>query len=408
MQPRIFLSHSSKDPDLTKAVAAALSAPQPAHPGYDVLLDESVLAAGEEWPIQLHAMMAYAHAGLVLFTPAALQRPPWILKEAYILTWRRSLDQGFKVFYALLDVTLQQIEEVGFEPAHLRLIQALSSKTPQAIADEVRRLGPSAPGAETPLEELTRKLAHALGTIGGNLGTISAKLGVPQLPFQLDPAKKEAAQIAARLIQGEFGRYGNVGNVIDDLRSYSVPKEPLKNLLKWIAPHWLTPEAAGRFSAVVQELWENSKGGLASVSGNHLVDYTSQMLVDRVRPFTFGTRIARIELGTDRNDADYYTQQICKWIRSQDHDAQYPRDDDGIVKQLEQERPSLFVPIASVDDTTLKALRQRFPNVVFLIWTKPVGSSEGDIVALIPDIDTNREASELRQWRYATRVVNQA
>lgn len=407
-KPRIFLSHSSKDATLTDQVAAALGTATPTHPGYEVLVDKACLAAGEEWPIQLHVMMAYAHAGLLLFTPAALQRPHWILKEAYILTWRRSLDDTFKVFYALLDgVTLDQIDAVGFEPAHLRLIQSLSSTKADDIADEVRTLGPQAPGPATPLEELTIKLGHALTSVGANLGMISGKLGVPPLPFQLDPTRKEAAQIAARLIQGQFGNYGNLGNVIDDLMTYSVPKEALSNVLKWMAPHWLTPEISGRFAAVVQQLWNQKNGGWAAVSGKHLVEYTGLMLVDRVRPFMFGTKVAQIELGSDRNDADYYTDQICSWYRSQYQTSEYPRTNPDIIQRLRDERPWLFVPIAPVDAATLTALRDRFPKVVFLILTNPVGTSEGDVIALMPDIDLAREHDELQQYRYATKVVRQ-
>jgi hypothetical protein len=408
-KPRIFLSHSSKDATLTDQVAAALATPTPTHPGYEVLVDKTCLAAGEEWPIQLHVMMAYAHAGLILFTPAALQRPHWILKEAYILTWRRSLDPTFPVFYALLDgVTPDQIDAVGFEPAHLRLIQGLSSTKAEDIAEDVRKDGPQAPGPATPLEQLTTKLAHALNSIGTNLGTISGNLGIPQLPFQLDPTKKEAAQIAARLIQGSFGSYSNVGNVIDDLRGYSVPKEALTNVLKWMAPHWLTPEISGRFAAVVHELWDEKKGGWAAVSGKHLVDYTGQMLVDRVRPFMFGTKVAQIELGSDRNDADYYTEQICSWYRGQYRTSEYPRTNTDIIQRLRDQRPWLFVPIAPVDAETINALRRRFPHVVFLILTNPVGTSEGDVIALTPDIDTRREHDELQQYRYAMDVVKQA
>ncbi len=42
-------------------------------------------------------------AGLLLFTPAALVRPDWTRKEAYILMWRRSLDPSFNVFYVCRD-----------------------------------------------------------------------------------------------------------------------------------------------------------------------------------------------------------------------------------------------------------------------------------------------------------------
>jgi hypothetical protein len=303
-------------------------------------------------------------------------------------------------------VTPEQIDAVGFEPAHLRLIQGLASTKAEDIADEVRKDGPQAPGPPTPLEELTTVVAHALGSVGTNLTSLSSNLGIPQLPFQLDPSRQEAAQIATRLIQGQFGSYGNLRDVINALLKFSVPAEAIKNLMRWMAPYWLTPEASGRFSAVVQEFWENQKGGLAAVGGKHLMTYTSSMLVDRVRPYAYQTRVAQIELGSDRNDADYYTGQICEWVRNHISKSLYSGDDAQILKQLQADLPWLFVPIAPVDAETLNSLRQRFPTVVFLIWTTPVGPSEGDIISLIPDIDTTREETERQFWRAAVLAAN--
>ena len=407
MPPRLFLSHSSKNATLTNDLATLLAQPTSTHPGYEVLVDVSCLAAGEEWPQQLHAMMAYAHAGLLLFTPEAI-KSPWVLKEAYILTWRRSLDPTFKVFYALMNgVTPADVASAGFEPAHLKLIQALRSTTAQDIADEVRRLGPTAPSAPgTPLEVMRDKLAHLLSAAGNALSFLSIALGLPQLPWTPDAPNKDATQIAARLIQGQFGTVGGVKKIVDELISIGLPSSALKPIFKWIAPHWLAPEISGRFSAVVQDLWENQRGGFAAVGGDYLATYTALMLVDRSRPFDFGTRVARIELGSDSNDADYYTDQICDWVRAEDHDGDGDYGDNAdVMKKLRTEPPSLFVPIAPVDPATLTTLRARFPNVVFLIKTRPVTASEGDVISLLPDIDTTREDAEYGMWRYARNAV---
>ena len=184
-RPRLFLSHSSKDCALTEGTAAELRKPGPgAHEGFEVLVDADALRAGEEWPYQLHSMMAFAQAGLLLFTPAAMSRPDWVRNEAYILTWRRSLDPSFKVFYALLDgVTCDDLTAKGFDPAHLRLIQSLkttSSTAVDAIVAEVKAGVPSVNSAPTPFEDLVTKLAQHFNALGdAQLTNLAAKLDAP-------------------------------------------------------------------------------------------------------------------------------------------------------------------------------------------------------------------------------------
>ena len=64
---RVFVSHSSQDRALTDAVCAGL---QPSadgrRPGYEVLVDQTELKPGVEWPRYLHEWMARCHAVVLL------------------------------------------------------------------------------------------------------------------------------------------------------------------------------------------------------------------------------------------------------------------------------------------------------------------------------------------------------
>lgn len=406
MKPRLFLSHSSRDTGLTTMVKAALEKPDGTHPGYEVLLDAACLTAGESWPLQLNTMMADAHTGLLLFTRAVIDRPQWVLQEAYILAWRRSLDPNFKLFYALLDdVTAKDLEKLEFAPAHLQLIQALAGKTADAIAAEVKTLNPATPAAPTAFEQLADKVAVIFENLPGRLTSIAAKIGAQPVRWQLDQTKQEAMGIAARLVQGEFGKYGNVKGMIDELITLNVPPGSLKNLLKWIAPHWLGAETAGRLSVLARSFWEGSGHGYACVNGELLNEYTAKMLVDRVRPFTHGIQIAEIEFASDTNNADYYTEQICRWIK--ERDPKRYKDKDDVMKKLKAQQP-MFVPIDIVDNETMDTLRARFPKVIFLMWTRPLASSEGDMMALKPAIDEAREQLEFGHWMDANNAIRDA
>jgi hypothetical protein len=417
-RPRLFISHSSKDVALTEAVAAALKVDDPPrHPGFEVLVDKDALQAGEDWPIQLHAMMAYADAGLLLFTRAAMKRPDWIRKEAYILTWRRSLDPSFKVFYTYLDdVKDADLTAGGFAPAHLNLIQRLQATEAAAIAAEVRGLTGARLQNQTPYEELVFYLSQHLKQLDpAALDLLADQLGAPAVAWwQPKGVSPGLARIAARMLAGQFGSVATLSTLVNKLKALDVGRSSLKILLRWVAPYWLPPETAGRLGAVIDGLWTNGQGGWASLNGNEVMAYTAKMFVYRARPFAFNCRVARIENPSHAGDANFYKKQICKWLRNEDNrlgdDERigYSDDDDDVVAQVQKQLPFLFVPLRTPDEPTLKKLRDMFPTVIFLLWTgKDLEPIDYDlpVIPLEPPVDRGRETTELQQWQSALQAL---
>lgn len=407
-RPRLFLSHSSKDATLTDAVGAALAAAGDGHPGYEVLVDRECLKPGEEWPIQLHAMMAYAQAGLILLTPAALARPDWVRKETYILTWRRSLDPSFKVFYVLLGVESAALEAQGFGPAHLTLLQRVPAGDAPAIASVVHQHGPRAVGASTPFEELALKLANILqGVKPGLITQLAVRLHAPPLPWWPGDRNAPVEGLAARMLGGHFGDYAKLVELINELKSLSLPAEALKNVLRWLAPHWLDPVISGQLAAVAHGLWADGQGGNACLNGGHLIDFTAERLVEKSHPFRFDLRVASIEGGAHRADAAYYEGQICAWLREHEEDF-HGRSDAQIVAALAGEAPFLFVPLPLPDADTLRTLRQRLPKVVFLLWTGEQLPERDDALpaaALRPAVPVKDEDEAWQDYRSARRAL---
>jgi len=411
-KPRLFVSHSSDDRALTEEVVGALESPTPPHPGFEVLVDYDCLAAGQEWPDQLHAMMAYAHAGLLVFTEAAMNRPDWIRKEAYILTWRRSLDPNFQVFYAYRDgITYERLTKNGFEPAHLNLIQSLSATDPAAIGAEVKTYPAPASGTNTPFERLRFALSQHLKLEPDALESLAVDLSAPPvLPWLKGSVGLGVGRIAERLLAGRFGTMENLSTLINKLRELAIEKEFLSNVMRWVAPYWIAPEAVGRLAAVTDELWTKRTGGLAAINGKSVVRYTAKMFVYKTQPFKFECQVAEVEGGTHSGDADYYTSAICAWLRKRELEKPYDRryaysdNDTDLVDQLRDRSPFLFVPIKTPDSETLKELRNRFPTVVFLLWTGPkldLVDYDLPVVRLEPEVNGDREAHEYDQWATA-------
>ena len=416
MKPRVFISHSSQDPTLTSEVSRALETPTETHPGFEVLVDTDCLQAGQGWPEQLHSMMAYAHAGLLLFTPAAMARPDWIRKEAYILTWRQSLDPKFKVFYAYRDgVTAKELTATGFAPAHLHLIQALKATEPADIAAEVKMYGPPPPATKTPFELLTSYLAENLALSPEALDQLARDLGAPPvIPWLQGSVTLGVGRIAARVLAGQFGVIENLSALINKLKALAIPPESLRRVMRWVAPYWIAPEATGRLAAATFELWTNKTGGLTAVNGECVPRYTARMLVYKAHPFNFECQVVEVEIGTHKADAEYYTSAICKSLRKDDlkkpHWAQvdYPDDDAELMRELIRTKARLFIPIRTPDEQTIQTLRANFPTAVFLLWTgatlEPIPYAL-PVVPLEPPVDSARETDEYAQWKHALTAI---
>ena len=399
---------------LTREVSDLLGAADATHPGLEVLVDQQCLRAGVEWPAQLHAMMAYANAGLLLFTPAAMRRPDWIRKEANILTWRRALDPSFKLFYAFLDPAIEgALSSNGFDPANLGLVQRLKATDAAGIAAEVRREMPLRALPRTPLEELASYLGAHLKLDAAALAEVAESIDAPPIPWLPDPVRVGVNRVAARLLSGRLGRIGTTSALINDLKARGIQAESLKIVMRWVAPYWLSPEAVGRLAAVICDLWEKRGPGVALINGNVVLRYTAKMFVFKTRPFEFQCRVVEMESGTSDPGVEYYTGAICNWLREEDRrGAPEERefgslDDAGIVAKLKRGKPYLFVPMRAPDRATLAELRKRFPQVVFLLWTGPDLEPlyDGGAVLIEPQVDGEQEGREADEWWTAQRSL---
>ena len=161
-------------------------------------------------------------------------------------------------------------------------------------------------------------------------------------------------------------------------------------------------------AVAIDALAASRTGGLATINGKCVPQYTAKMFVYRAWPFAFQYQIADVESGTHKSDAEYYTKAICDWVRKRDNEKpyderiHYPDDDPGLMQKLSERRPYLFVPIKSPDQATVTTLRANFPTVTFLVWTGDeleTVSYEETMVALDPGVDTSREVDEFLEWQ---------
>lgn len=198
---RIFISHSSKDVDLTQGVCDQLLAQAPADLDLEVLVDMHSLEPGQPWPNQLHEMMGYCQAGVLLLTKNSINSP-WVLKEATILAWRKAVEKKFELFVVQdSDIGSSELEAARFAPLMLGDIQRVLAQTPTDIAKQVicRLHGVVDRTFDTPYETMVGLLSILIKQIDNEIIKrirVRLQLPVPPWRYAQDDAAPDAALIA--------------------------------------------------------------------------------------------------------------------------------------------------------------------------------------------------------------------
>lgn len=413
MASRIFLSHSSKDAALTTAVAEALSplaadAPAAKRPawGYEVLVDQTELKPGVEWPRYLHEWMARADAAVILLTTNAVASD-WVLKEATILAWRRSLDPGFSLFVVRFpDVTNELLEKHHFSPLFLSNIQAVGQTDAAAIATAVRdQLGPPQ-RVETRYDAMVRYLADPLAKVSlDTLKAVAAKLNVVPQKFKIVDGERVqyVDAIARHLVCGVLGDFAGVHELANALSGAG--GAVVRDVLQRVYPYWIEEEVAGRLPPLLSGKAPRRAAGL---NGSLLAQFTAEMFVLKAHAPALEQVVIPIAGGWDGKIVAHVTHEICEFRRTRTP-ALKSFTDAAIVQHMRGASPRWYAILPGVPDpASLDTLIDTFPAVTFVLWT-------GDVLArdarhtrvewLEPGIDVARESTEFDHYAAAEDII---
>ncbi|HEU0078141.1 MAG TPA: toll/interleukin-1 receptor domain-containing protein [Longimicrobiaceae bacterium] len=407
-QLRIFLSHSSHtaaDLAFAREVAAALEAE-----GFVVLFDRDKLQPSDDWNQKLHEYMAWCHAGVLLLTPAALQRP-YVLKEATILTWRRTLDPGFRLFPVLRGgTTVDDLKRGSFSSLMIDEVQAAAGSA-EEIAAAVAAVFPRESEDETPLDLLAGRLADLLEDAGSNtLRAVARKLGVDDAEWAPGEGShaRSVSLIARRIVREELGAYRGVGELVSDLGLSRLQGEDLRTVLQIVAPYWVSGEAAGRLPDVAR----HRKGWALAINGRHVSQFTAEMYVRRAFPLSLLYAVIKLPGGWSDKALDEVIQAVRVSIREEwsldDADSRTVQDflqgrEDPVFVALPQPVPAIA--------GDLDRLRAEFPGVVFILHAgaeADPGDAFGEfreVEVILPAVDLERETRAFRSFQEAERII---
>ena len=408
-QLRVFLSHSShtaEDLAFAREVAAALEAR-----GFVVLFDRDRLQPSDDWNQELHEYMAWCHAGVLLLTPAALQRP-YVLKEATILTWRRTLDPGFRLFPVLRGgTTVDDLERGNFSALMIDEVQAAAGNTAAEVAAAVAAVLPTESEDETPLDLLAGRLADLLEDAGSNtLRGVARKLGVDDADWAPGEGNhaRSVGLIARRIVREDLGGYRGVGELVSDLGRSRLQGEDLRTLLQIVAPYWVSAEAAGR----LPDLSQRRQRWALAINGRHVPLFTAEMYVRRAFPLSLLHAVIKLGGGWSDKALDEVIQAVRVAIQEE-----WSLDDasGGTVRSfLEDAEVPVFValpqPVPAIA-ADLDRLRAEFPNVVFILHAGTEADPDDafggfpEVEVILPAVDLEREVRAFRGCQEAERII---
>lgn len=240
-KPRIFISHSAREPTSGRFLTRLSGALDAA--GFDVLVDRERLELGVDWRDELYTWMGLCHGAVILLSESACRADSvWVPRETSILLWRRTLDPNFLIVPVYLDsVTPEHVQGGGFQDLGLTALQAVPRGTPKRMVEAVKaRLGVlKSERPATPLECVAEQMAFLLREVPEDvIGAVSGATGVELGPWS--PGAEPRSLLALKLLQVSLSR---AIDAIETLSAY-LEEASADRLLALVAPGWVDLRAA--------------------------------------------------------------------------------------------------------------------------------------------------------------------
>lgn len=268
---RIFISHSAKDLEPEPAADAGEEALARAArrryaravrdkivekleaQGYEVFLDRHWLRpGGEPWEATIHRMLGGCNgAAFLLDEDSVLSR--WVLKEATILSWRRSLNTALR----LVPVFLGAFVEGDLDRSPLGFLRLSDLNAPRLVVGEedAERLadeaveafaGMSTDTASPAMTKWIRDVADAVSKAGeAHRRDAAIELGVKEDELLQTTGSELDELLAHHLLH--LPLEDTLRGLEELARSPALPSESLNRLVRLLIPTWVSASAARSF-----------------------------------------------------------------------------------------------------------------------------------------------------------------
>jgi hypothetical protein len=395
-KPRVFISHSAKEPSAVQALDALDQQLRDA--GFTVFLDRHIYP-GESWRAEIHTWMGLCHGAVILFSTSAFESN-WVKKEATVLSWRNALDTPFQLVPLFVPpASRDALAEGKFGPLALTELEDTTS-----VDAAVERLQTLQQGRlSAPMDTWVRTLEYVFTQVEQVdprvIEDAAATVGVD---FEWDPALSMGQRLARRMFHV---KYDDLAGVISSLSGVLPTGEAqrIADVVEILAPIWVNPLAAAGIPEIVKD-----GEGLRAISLNASQNWTAEMYIERA---CCGDSTWMVLESNNVSGEDEEVERISKELFA---DAQLKLRWDGTLEELlvwidgyAKNKGKFFaiVPNAStLSDDVIAELQQRFRSFTFVFWDQerppPRFIDASHAVILVPELTEQEEraARDTYQW----------
>lgn len=389
--------------------------------------DERGLYSSCDWEQRLNEWLAECHAAVILFSKRAHETSDWVKKEATILSWRREVEENFKLIPVLLQgqTGVKDLEKDIWSILHIEKSQCRQSA---ATCDDIVSAVTTALGEpdvlackfpQTPFEKLASHVSALLSqdTKAQILEDIWNGLSDNGLKPACHPNNRErfATALSRYLIRDGERCLDIFLSVMDKLRP-NPDEEKSEELLKIVRSLWVDAKAAAVIpSSLKQESIVAMSGWLLfhpepDLKTKH---YTIDRYIDRAWPDTDCIKVIPV------TSAD--TEEIKKEIRYSCRMNAMPYPPDVIDQKIAEKKFQLIIFLDAKEENggipdprQLKALAElratTYPKLIIILAVGarlpqsledialPINGDTGYKQIIIPVIPPLNDAVELEQF----------
>ena len=407
----VFVSHSSKDKELTKSVCKELRKALPKSDGFRVLVDTDDLKPNQEWPRYLIEWMARCHSAVLLLTESAIESD-WVLKEATILATRRVLDPSFKLFLVFFtDKPDDLLQKHGYGPLFLGPYQRITFTNAAALVKAIRADLAPRPKLATPFEDLISSLKALLKRVDDEaLKKVAGKMTeFPALLTLADERERLIDTIATHLVCGHLGALQGVHELVDLINTADA--EVVRKILNFVSPYWVNAAAALRLPRLVRHAPRRVAALKCGEAEFNLDDvkFTADNYVRRAHLPSNLFELISLAGGHHDDYATHVTSEICAQMRVRR--VVNKKSDEEVVAALATMAPEWYalLPTPVPDDDALNEVIDRFPTITFIVCTRVHRDRDLRLTRvewLEPEIEDGREPLERENYGRAMRAID--
>lgn len=367
---RVFISHSSgEETEFLDRVCEML---EERH-GFEILVDRRNVRAADEWRNRIIAMVAECHAAVILFSQRALTSR-WVHFEAAALSWRRALEEDFRLVIIRFPGVSEQVLQNGrFEPLALGELQQREVGEPEQVASAVAEALENRVPFDTKIDMADRAITALLRKVDldddGFEKVCEAHFGPSRWHPMGDRRAILARELSRMVLRDGAGKLIGAMKILDSLNP-GLTKDTASRILEILEPFWVEPAAAGMIPLIALR---RGRSRDAALNGHYFAELTADLYLRRAYPLSNQRQVVWVDDGSDGDFAEYVAERVRADIRIREWRFQaWPDEEvDRFVNDKRGLPLFIMVPRLPPDIASLEELRDLYPRATFVFCTGP-------------------------------------